>query len=82
MPRSTTRATSIALIDGGPLSKKGDAIGESSALVVITPVSGVSGKGEPSVALIPTINFVFPTSITADPSAFCTKSVSIFISRN
>src|SRR3989337_1988805 len=47
MPRSTTRACSIAWGLGGPDSNDGLAIGMSSALVDRTPEFGVSGYGSP-----------------------------------
>ncbi len=55
MPRSITRASSIASSLGGPASKFGDAIGGSSMFVIITPSSGVSGNGSPGCILIPAV---------------------------
>ena len=70
MPRSTTRASSIAVGLGGPASKFGLAIGISSALVERTPWFGVSGYGSPTSIFTPTRTSVFPSWIRAEPSAF------------
>ena len=77
MPRSTTRANSIAPASGGPASKSGEAIGISSVLVVRTPRSGVSGKGVPTSILIPASTSVFPSFTLADPCALSMQLVSI-----
>src|SRR5205823_3873850 len=69
IPRSTTRASSIASGLGGPASNVGLAIGISSTLVESTPVFGVSGYGSPTDILIPTRMSVFPSLARALPSA-------------
>jgi len=81
MPRSITRASSIASSLGGPDSKFGDAMGSSSMFVIITPSSGVSGNGSPGCILIPTVRWVFPSFMLADPSALSIMFVFISISR-
>ena len=82
MPRSTTRASSIASSLGGPDSKSGDASGISSAAVIITPLSGESEYGSPISILIPAITWVLPILTLADPSAFEINPVSISIFLN
>ena len=65
---------------GGPLSKKGEAIGASSAFTVTTPSSGISGNGVPNSSLTPTITRVLPRVKSAEPFAFSMKFVFIVIS--
>src|SRR5438445_12820 len=76
IPRSTTRASSIASGRGGPASKVGLAIGMSSTLVERTPVFGVSGYGSPTDILMPTKTSVLPSFTRALPSAVLTNARS------
>src|SRR5438034_1290024 len=69
IPRSTTRASSIASGRGGPASNVGLAKGTISTLVDNTPVFGVSGYGSPTDILMPTSTSVFPSFARALPSA-------------
>nr|AAU43675.1 conserved hypothetical protein [uncultured archaeon GZfos26D8] len=81
MPRSTTLASCMLFSFGGPDSNLGDARGTSSAFVIITPLSGVSGKGVPSSTFTPTKTSVSPIFTRAEPSARFITSRSTLISR-
>ena len=80
IPRSTTRASSMASSPGGPDSKVGWAMGMSSAPVVSTPMLGVSPKGVPGMIFTPAMTSVFPSFTLADPSADSMQLVSTLIS--
>src|SRR5215472_1985585 len=81
IPRSTTRASSIACSLGGPASNEGDANGTNSAFTVRTPSSGVSGNGMPVCTLTPTRTFDLPRWTWADPLAFSISPASIVSGR-
>src|SRR5665648_665034 len=65
---------------GGPDSKSGDAIIDSSTLEIITPLFGESGNGVPGCILTPTNTTVSPIFTRAEPSAFSITPVLTLIS--
>src|SRR4026209_1016613 len=75
-PLSTTLASSMVSSSGGPGSTCGDAMGSTSAVIIIAPLFSNPSKGSPVSTFTPATTSVLPNLTQADPLAFLMTSNS------